>query len=74
MNDMKNLSFATRLRFAIAGLAYAVAAVLAMAAFGAVMGSLGHRIRPIHLKRVMQGFGMVAIALGLLWVARGWPH
>ena len=55
-------------------LAYAVAAVLAMAAFGAVMGSLGHRIRPIHLKRVMQGFGMVAIALGLLWVARGWPH
>jgi diacylglycerol kinase (ATP) len=44
MNDMKNLSFAARLRFAIAGLAYAVAAERSirtqLLAVAAVLGAL----------------------------------
>jgi len=52
---------------------YGIAAVAAMATFGALMGSIGHRISPNILRRVMQAFGYAAIGLGTYWIASGWP-
>ena len=54
--------------------AYGVAAVLAMAAFGGLMGSIGHRLSPVWLRRGMQALGGAAIGVGVFWVASGWPH
>lgn len=55
-------------------LAYGVAAVLAMAAFGGLMGSVGHRLSPHVLRRMMQTLGGVAIGIGMFWMASGWPR
>ncbi len=55
-------------------IAYGASAVLAMAAFGGLMGSVGHRLSPKWLQRGMQTLGGVAIVLGVFWVAMGWPH
>jgi hypothetical protein len=53
---------------------YGLAAVLAMAAFGALMGLIGHRLSPKWLQRGMQTLGGAAIVLGVFWVATGWPE
>jgi hypothetical protein len=53
--------------------AYGVSAVVSMAAFGGLMGSVGHRLSPHILCRVMQALGGVAIAIGIFWIAAGWP-
>jgi ABC-type nickel/cobalt efflux system permease component RcnA len=54
-------------------LTYGIAAVLSMAAFGALMGKAGHRMSPRLLCRAMQSLGGVAVAIGIYWVAVGWP-
>lgn len=55
-------------------LSYGIAAVAAMAGFGGLMGSVGHRISPRLLCRVMQTLGGIAIGIGVYWVAVGWPR
>ena len=55
-------------------LSYGIAAVAAMAGFGALMGSVGHRLSPRLLCRVMQALGGVAIGIGIYWVVSGWPR
>jgi len=52
---------------------YGGAAVLAMAAFGALMGSAGHKLSPKLLCRLMQALGGIAICIGIFWMASGWP-
>lgn len=54
--------------------AYGVAAVLAMTAFGGMMGSVGHRLSPNAIRRMMQTLGGVAIGIGMYWMASGWPR
>ena len=53
---------------------YGVAAVIAMGAFGLVMGIVGHRLKPQILRRVMFGCGILAIGLGLFWLGSAWQH
>jgi hypothetical protein len=51
---------------------YGVAAIIAMGAFGLVMGIIGNRLRPQILRRVMLGCGILAIGLGLFWLGSAW--
>lgn len=54
-------------------LSYGIAAVLSMAAFGALMGTAGHRLSPKILCLTMQSLGGIAVGIGIYWVAVGWP-
>ena len=54
-------------------LAYALAAVGGMACFGAMLGSIGHRIDPRHLSIIMRICGGSAVGLGVYWIVAGWP-
>lgn len=51
---------------------YGVAAIGAMAGFGMLLGTLGHRITPKVLAGVMRLCGVAAIALGTMWLVVGW--
>lgn len=51
---------------------YGVAAIIAMGAFGLVMGLIGNRLHPQILRRVMLGCGILAIGLGLFWLGSAW--
>ncbi len=48
--------------------AYGVAAVSAMSGFGWAMGSVGHRLEPGTLRRVMTLAGVAAVVLGIYWM------
>ena len=52
---------------------YAVAAVAAMAGFGGLMGTIGHRLSPRLLCNFMRLLGVVAVGIGVYWVTSGWP-
>lgn len=54
--------------------AYGISAVVAMAAFGGLMGTVGHRLSPKWIQRGMQTLGGIAIGTGLFWIATGWPQ
>lgn len=54
-------------------LAYGVAAIGAMAAFGVLMGLLGHRLQGVGLRRALLLAGAAAVLIGLYWIATGWP-
>lgn len=55
-------------------IAYSASAVMAMAAFGSLMGSVGHHMSPKLLQRGMQTLGGIAIGIGIFWIATGWPE
>jgi uncharacterized membrane protein YfcA len=54
--------------------AYGIAAVLAMAGFGGLMGAVGHKLSPRLLCHAMQALGVVAIGIGIFWMMTGWPR
>jgi hypothetical protein len=54
--------------------AYGLAAIAAMASFGALMGTVGHRLRPEGLRLTLALVGALAIAIGVFWIATGWPR
>ena len=54
--------------------AYGLAAIAAMASFGALMGTVGHRLRPEGLRLTLAFVGALAIAIGVFWIATGWPQ
>ncbi len=54
-------------------LSYGVAAVVAMAGFGGLMGTVGHRLSPVLLRNSMRVLGAVAVGIGVYWVTSGWP-
>jgi len=47
---------------------YGVAAIVAMGAFGLVMGLIGNRLQPHVLRRTMLACGILAIGLGIFWL------
>jgi ABC-type nickel/cobalt efflux system permease component RcnA len=51
---------------------YGIAAIIAMGAFGLLMGLIGNRLDPQMLRRVMLGCGLLAIGLGLFWLGAAW--
>jgi hypothetical protein len=53
---------------------YGIAAVIAMGGFGMAMGIIGYRLRPQVLRSVMLACGILAIGLGLFWIASAWPN
>lgn len=53
--------------------AYFVAAVAAMAGFGALMGTLTRGRSPRVLKNVMLGTSGAAVVIGVYWLVTGWP-
>ena len=55
-------------------LAYGFAAIAAMASFGAMMGTLGGRLKPGGLRLAIAGAGAAAIAVGIFWIVTGWPR
>lgn len=52
--------------------AYLVAAVIAMAAFGAVIGVVARRAGDRTIGRLMVAAGGAAVAVGVVWIALGW--
>lgn len=54
-------------------LAYLVAAVLAMAGFGAVLGAIAGRSGARTVRALMAGSGVAAVAVGVVWLVHSWP-
>jgi hypothetical protein len=54
-------------------LAYLVASVLAMGAFAYGVGVLAARSGTVWVKRLMQGSGVLAVVVGLVWIVVSWP-
>ena len=54
-------------------LAYLVAAVASMAGFGLLVGSVAERAGPGVVRAIMAGSGVLAIAVGGIWLVRSWP-
>lgn len=53
---------------------YGVAAVVAMGAFGMLMGVIGCRLQPNVLRSVMLGSGILAIVVGMIWLVSAWQQ
>jgi uncharacterized membrane protein HdeD (DUF308 family) len=54
-------------------IAYLVASVIAMGAFAYGVGVLATRSGMVWVKRLMLSSGVVAIVVGLVWIAASWP-
>jgi hypothetical protein len=54
-------------------LAYLVASVVAMGAFSYGVGALAARSGTVWVKRLMLGSGILAVMVGLVWIAVSWP-
>ena len=54
-------------------LAYLVASVVAMGAFAYGVGKLAARSGTAWIKRLMAGSGVLAVAVGLVWIVVSWP-
>lgn len=53
--------------------AYFLAAVAAMAGFGAALGMIVRRAGPAMVQRLMTASSLVAIVVGVTWLATAWP-
>jgi len=53
--------------------AYFVAAVVAMALFGGVLGAAAKRSGPRMLRGLMTATGFSAVAIGIVWSVASWP-
>lgn len=53
--------------------AYFVAAVVAMGAFGAVLGLLARGRKPERLRQLMYASSLAAVGVGIFWVSTTWP-
>lgn len=53
--------------------AYVLAAVAAMAGFGAALGLLARRGGPRVVRRMMTGSAALAVVVGCVWLATAWP-
>lgn len=53
--------------------AYFVAAVVAMALFGGLLGAAAKRSGPRMLRGLMSASGVAAVGLGVVWSASSWP-
>ncbi len=53
--------------------AYLVAAVVSMAGFGLLVGSVAERAGPRVVRTIMAGSGVLAIAVGVIWLSQNWP-
>jgi len=53
-------------------LAYLVAAVVAMAGFGAVLGAIAQRSGARTVRALMAASGAAAVGVGILWLANSW--
>jgi hypothetical protein len=54
-------------------LAYLVASVVSMGAFAFGVGRLAERSGTAWIKRLMAASGMVAVAVGVVWIVASWP-
>ena len=53
--------------------AYLLAAILSMAAFGALVGGFIKRQGIRHLRKIMLAIASVAVTIGVAWVGLAWP-
>jgi hypothetical protein len=54
-------------------IAYFVAAVASMTAFGAILGAVTKQRGPQVLRRIMYTSSSAAIAVGAVWLTQAWP-
>ena len=54
-------------------MAYLVAAVASMAGFGLLVGVVTRRAGPGVVRMIMAGSGVLAIAVGVVWLVQSWP-
>ena len=53
--------------------AYLVAAVVAMSLFAGLLGAIARRGRTASVRGLMYGSGVLAVGVGIAWMATSWP-